>query len=251
MNTRITSNQLGRFLIFRDEHIVAETFHGEKIVGFEARGAHFEHCDFSGMRVLNASLGEGDGEISRYVDCVFDGLHVDRILDGNAILTQCSFRDVSIKRWIATETQMVDCVFTGKIRDANILGTVPSHRAEALGRTHNLIVNNDFTEADLSSVAFLCGVDLSRQRLPVGEGYIYISQGARAVAAAREASGTFVGREKDDFEVAISMVERLLEEGQEQIFLRLDDYRHYGTAMSRLAALMLAADERDSEPHGR
>jgi uncharacterized protein YjbI with pentapeptide repeats len=156
-------------------------FSGRNLRLFSVGGRRLVRCDFGRIRAPIGSLGEGY-ESTHYVECVFDGARFKVIAPGRATFLRCSFRDVQVGEIFAKEAEFVDCVFSGRIRTAVFSGT-PYNTAH-LDRDTNLYLNNDFSQVTFGDVAFRRGVDLAKQRLPSGPEYVYIHNGASALARA-------------------------------------------------------------------
>ena len=106
---------------------------------------------FRGCRFDGADLRGTDPGSSRFEACVFDGA----LLDG----------------WNAQTAEFVDCRFAGRIAHVRFYGRPWGPAAAALvpARTVNEFRGNDFRDGDLVDVAFLMGIDVSRQLWPVSD----------------------------------------------------------------------------------
>jgi hypothetical protein len=159
---------------------------------------------------------------------VFDRSRIRFNPGGLARFERCSFRDVDLRDWTCFETELVDCVFTGRMRRSFFNGTVREELVEALGRTSNEFRGNDFSGMDLIDVGFRTGIDLSLQRLPTGEQYVYLADAERALQRARErviASGRVRLRgEHGDVVPVIDVALKNVRNGQRQVLVRKDDY---------------------------
>jgi hypothetical protein len=105
---------------------------------------------------------------------------------------------------------------------------VPERDRAWAGRARNEFYGNDFSAANLIDVTFRTGIDLTRQRLPAGENYIYLAEAGRALERARKELCAW--QDIDLRAAALTMVKTLQEEvdaGQQQMFLRPDDYYAY------------------------
>jgi len=171
-------------LILRGGRFVGHDFSGRRLTCFSPESVLFERCRFDGIVVDDMSFGAGLHD-STYVDCTFDGARLRLPAAGRARLERCSFRDVRITEFFCHEVEMVDCVFSGKVKGGWIWGTVEEHVVE-LGRERNQITGNDFSELDLIDVGFAGGVDLAAQKLPTGPDYVYVADLPAAVRRARE-----------------------------------------------------------------
>jgi uncharacterized protein YjbI with pentapeptide repeats len=129
--------------------------------------------------VAAVTFGAGR-ETTEFINCNFDGLRANHIYGGNARFVGCSFRDVDIREFLGHGVELVECVFSGRIRTGWLTGDLRPQDAESLGRTRNQVEGNDFTETTLGDFEFRTGIDLSQQQLPDGENYVVILD-ARAV----------------------------------------------------------------------
>jgi hypothetical protein len=84
-----------------------------------------------------------------------------------AKLIECTFQDTTIKRG----------VFHGET--GNPADLQPR-------RTRNEIRDNDFSGAELEDVDFRGGIDLTRQKLPTGESYLFIGDTCEASRVVRQ-----------------------------------------------------------------
>jgi hypothetical protein len=143
--------------------------------------SRFEGCSFENLRISSISFGAGK-ITSEYVDCSFDGSWIKALMPGRARFVRCSFRNVRMKKWICYDFEFIDCVFTGEITAVNFNAdhspTTPRERSV------NRYYGNDFSGAKLKNVAFMGGVDLVRQKLPTGEGYIFLEDAEPVVTVA-------------------------------------------------------------------
>ena len=125
-------------------------------------------------------------EQSVYAGCSFDRLRMSATVGGYARFVNCSFRDVDIRKWRADYVELVDCVFTGRLRDCVFWGAAPQGARtydfaatlatrdgreppagfrELANRATNDFSRNDFSGADLD-VTFRGGIDLSSSGCP-------------------------------------------------------------------------------------
>jgi hypothetical protein len=180
------------------------------------------------MRVGNWVTGSGE-KPSVYVDCVFDRSRIRFNPGGLARFERCSFRDVELRDWMSFETELIDCVFTGKMRRSFFNGRAGSAATPGLDRDQNEFRGNDFSGMEFTDVGFRTGVDLRLQRLPVGPQYVYLKDAGPALDRARDlvvASGEvrLVGATGDRVPV-IDHYRESVQEGQKQILVSRNDYR--------------------------
>jgi uncharacterized protein YjbI with pentapeptide repeats len=218
--------------IFLDhKHEIGGDYSQRKLRKFASFGSRLERCRFDNSRIDDASFGSGR-EMSEYIECSFDGL---RFWHGGgfARFVRCSFRKIDLRDWFCFGTELIDCVFTGRLRRCIFNGTVKKDDQQFLGRERNEFHGNDFSGADLDDVAFRTGIDLSKQRLPSGPEYLYLPDAHAAVARARLAAQSLA-----DADIRIDVLKYLesfdfeLEGGQRQHLIRTDDYSVYPREVS-------------------
>ena len=193
---------------------------------------------------------EADRCLTEYIDCSFDGARLKSVIAGFSRFVRCSFRDVDIKGLGDDYLELVDCVFTGKLRSTVFWGAPPqpnarlryeSHlrflaregRSEPPGyrelalRESNEFHGNDFSGAELIGVSFR-GIDLAEQRLPTGAGYLYLPDAEAAINRAVEMIGD--RPEGPDVEKFLrGTLGREVSFGQRQLHLRQADFDRKGT----------------------
>jgi hypothetical protein len=253
---RVEARVVGQVVINPEEHLTFEhevvrdaDLSGRRLVSFHSIGSRFERCRFERMRIESISFGAGV-EVSEYLDCSFDGSRFKRVGGGYSRFVRCSFRDIDFQDWDSDYTELVDCVFTGRLRSAQFWGAplpikarpryesyvrrrerrgdgAPPDAVRALMlRESNEFHGNDFSGADLIEVYFRGGVDLTAQRLPTGGDYLYLPDPRatidRALALLDE-------RPPDDLTPKVEfllrdVLGRDLDQGQRQLFLRESDF---------------------------
>jgi uncharacterized protein YjbI with pentapeptide repeats len=146
---------------------------------FSLAGCLFISCDFRAIRFdsryqpLLAALPQ-----STFRDCRFDGADMRHIRPAFARFERCTFDDTAIDGWKTEASEFVGCRFAGALGTVTFYGKPvgPSGRAIPLERKHNDFAENDFRDADLDHVIFTLGIDLSTQRLPISERYVYLDR---------------------------------------------------------------------------
>ncbi len=226
---------------FRGQHLIGEDFSGLRIGGFSAVGSRFENCCFDQTSIGGLAAGMGPFE-SVFVECSFDEAWLASV-SGFARFENCSFEKTIISGWDCCDSEIVGCRFTGLIRNAVFDGTVSPQGQLYLGRTKNECETNDFSQASLVNCVFRGGVDLTKQALPAGPAYVYVSDAQALVRRARQA----LERCDDSYRRTIlSSILRKHEEyvasGQQQFLLRLADYpiatqEHYREQLNELFGL--------------
>jgi uncharacterized protein YjbI with pentapeptide repeats len=207
-----------------------EDYSYRKLMQFGTIGSCLEKCKFDGAQIDCAQFGAGR-EMSEFIDCSFDGARMEMGPGGCARFVRCSFRDVSLHNWMCFEVELIDCVFSGRLRRGIFNGTVRAEKRVFLGREHNEFHGNDFSNMDLIDVTFRTGIDLTQQRLPSGSEYLYLTDAAAAVERAKSGLIGWQG-DQELRRVALVIVDGLqksVERGQRQMLLRADDY--YGESV--------------------
>lgn len=203
--------------------------HGALVEGEDFSGRHLRHpsvangsrlvrCDFRQTRIEGGVLG-GGLQPSEYVDCVFDGSHMRRVMPGRATFRACSFRNVKIYDFTCIEAQFIDCVFSGSLQKV-IFSAKPWEGDIYLARVKNEYQENDFSGAQMKDVAFRGGIDLGQQQFPADPDYLIL----RNVAASMDAALKEIERWPDkshqrQADIVLRVLESELRTGQEDIFI--------------------------------
>jgi hypothetical protein len=208
-----------RHLYLRFERVADRSFTTLQIDSFGAQGCTFERCDFSGMHLENFEFA-GGWEQTRYIECKFDGTRFGHVGLGQARFERCSFREVRIRNVLAHAAEFVDCVFSGVLDGAAIYGRVCGDWRERLTRDVNEIRGNDFSEMRIVDIDFREGVDLSLQRLPVGDNYLRLRQPARSLAAIQQKYlQTLPSRSESRVMDLLTVLQENVSAGQSELFL--------------------------------
>jgi len=154
---------------------------------FSLAGCLFVSCDFRAIRFdvryapLFAALPQ-----TTFRDCRFDGADMRRVRPAFARFEHCTFDDTAIDGWKTEASEFIGCRFAGALGTVTFYGKPvgPSGRAIPLERKHNDFAQNDFRDADLDHVVFTLGIDLSTQRLPLSERYVYLDHFPRRLTRA-------------------------------------------------------------------
>jgi hypothetical protein len=206
-------------LLVQHQHVRGANYSGLK-ASFTAVGCTFEQCDFRDMRPRHVTFA-GGLEQTRYVDCFFDRSRFARVVPGQSRFERCSFLDVEIKGLFGHMTEFVDCKFSGALRASVFYGRV-AEPAKAK-RTTNEFRGNDFSGAEFSDVGFLEGIDLSLQRLPVGENYLYLKEPRNSLLALRAKYLQLAASPlRQDVFHFLEACEKDLSNGQHELFLCKD-----------------------------
>ncbi|GLW34759.1 hypothetical protein [Actinoplanes regularis] len=167
-------------------------------------------------------------------------------LDGYTRFVDCTFRNVRFVGCIANHLEFVGCAFIGRITGLEMCGIFPmaeneyrsvvaslarqgkpeppGYRELAL-RERNEIRDNDFTAAELIDVNFRFGVDLTAQRLPAGDDYLYLPDAEttllRGLATLEHDSSPTAGSAMRFLRI---LLDKEIGTGQRQLLLRAKDY---------------------------
>jgi len=222
-------------LVFLD-HVTQHgtDYSGRKLRMFTSVGSRFENCTFNKATVLDFRFGAGM-EQSEYINCSFDHARLD-VGGGFARFVECSFQNADIRNWICFAVEMIDCMFSGTLRQVIFNGTVPAEKRQFVGREHNEFRGNNFSALKLMDVTFRTGIDLTKQRLPSSPDYIYLSDPAPVLARSRQALVEDLTLDPDIRQSALGMVGRMQEtvnKGQKQLFIRPENYYFHASGGSR------------------
>jgi uncharacterized protein YjbI with pentapeptide repeats len=227
---RIGARSKGQITIPDDQRVVldharlhGENYSGRRLLQFASIGSHLHACNFDQIQIQSASFG-GGRETSEFVECTFTGARMDMGPGGFSRFVRCSFRDVIIRNWICLSVEMIDCTFSGRLETTIFNGTVPEDKRALIGRASNEFHGNDFSAMDFRDVGFRTGIDLTKQTLPSGGDYLYLSHAASAVAQAKSRVARWEDAEmRRAARAIIQGLEYELSGGQQQLLLRASD----------------------------
>lgn len=165
----------GSSVLIVNAELADQDFSGRAESGWVVVESRFERCRFDSLKVRSFSFGSGM-KMSEYVDCSFDGSTISATAPGRARFIRCSFQNVRLTKWFCTEVEMIDCRFSGTLKEINFTAWMNQTNQAELGRSRNAYSRNDFSAAKLASVSFQGGVDLLDQRLPAEDGYILLTE---------------------------------------------------------------------------
>jgi hypothetical protein len=218
-------------LFVRGGAFVDADYSGRRLSRLMLADATFTRCRFERLRVRDAALGVL-GHPSEFVECSFDGSTLALPGSGTARFVGCTFRDVRLRRWTAQTVELVDCVFTGSLREVVFLGApVSPDVAGRLGRERNEFRGNDFSGVTEFDVAFRRGIDLSAQRLPTGDDLVLLPDAPAALAATRAAAAGWPDPARRA--AALALLDALavdLAGGQHQLLVRPSSLRAHRPA---------------------
>jgi len=176
------------------ETVVDRDYSGVKSPQLESHGSTFTNCRFDSMRIDCFKFASGKKR-SVYRDCSFDGIRIKRVMGGLVRFERCSFRNVLISGWSLQACDLVDCVFTGKMKSGrgggSFWGAPMSHWQTQFKKRVNEFRGNNFSDCALVDMDFRTGIDLRLQVLPQGPDYFYIEDGKSAIKRAMKAHKTW------------------------------------------------------------
>jgi hypothetical protein len=227
---KVEARVVGKVVINPDEHIVLDHIHlrdcdysSRRLKQFCTIHSRLEGCSFRGTEISDAQFGSGQDQ-SEFYDCDFDGA---KLIRGGGFyrMVRCSFKNADLRKWTCYEAEFIDCIFTGRLTACIFNGAVPEKDRSWVGRERNEFRGNDFSGAELIDVSFRSGIDLTQQRLPTGEDYLYLPDAATAIASAQAAVAEWYdeGLRKDGLKL-LEVTALGLRGGQRQLLLRADNY---------------------------
>ncbi|GAB3444385.1 hypothetical protein [Actinophytocola sediminis] len=203
-------------LVIKDVSVVDANLSGYKSKRWTVVESRFERCRFENVRVDYFCFGAGK-VMSEYIDCSFDGSRIRALGPGRARFVRCSFRDVRLTKWICKDAEFIDCVFTGVLREINFNAEL---YGQDIGRDRNRYEGNDFSGATLINVAFMGGVDLFDQKLPQGDGYVFLEHAEPVVIAALDQAASWSESEEgDDVRASLETALDYVRGGQRQLLM--------------------------------
>ena len=209
----------GARLMVTSSEMVDHDFSGRPESRWVMIESRFERCRFDSLKVPSFSFGSGM-KMSEYVDCTFDGSTIGATSPGRARFVRCSFRNVRLTKWFCSNVEMVDCQFSGMLKEINFIASLNEVDQAELGRSRNEYLRNDFSAAKLAWVSFQGGIDLLDQRLPSEEGYVLLTEPEPVLRKVLEQIDTW--QESEDREEVRAHLEVKLEDlarGQRQLLL--------------------------------
>lgn len=228
-------------IVISRQRLVEADFSDRRLEQFSAEGSRFERCRFDGTVIGSTSLGAGRS-VSEYVGCSFDGASLRMGAGGFAHFVDCTFERTTIEHWFCHAVELESCTFSGRLTKVVFNGTPRPQDTQIIGRRTNRVQDNDFSRAKFVDVAFRTGVDLEKQRLPEGEGYVLLRDAATAVRRARIAFNAWSDPEfKKLTRGVLAVMEEDVAAGQMQLLMRVPDYPR--RARPAIAALLDAAQQ--------
>ena len=101
-----------------------------------------------------------------------------RVRPAYARFERCTFDDTAIDGWKTEASEFIGCRFAGALGAVTFFGKPSGSTGHAIlpQRKRNEFAQNDFRDADMDHVTFMLGIDLSTQRLPLSERYVYLDR---------------------------------------------------------------------------
>ncbi len=221
---------LGVMLTSDDPVVVDEDWSGATVEIFGASGTRFEDCIFDRLRTKRFGAGSYSA-VTEFVNCSFEGANIVFGSCRRARFVECSFRGARLKDLNSQRLDIVGCDFSGAVLRQCVFWGRPTQwevdRDPFLPGV-NEVVGNDFSTARLIGTDFRYGVDLTRQKLPVGKEYAYSPDAVAALGRVRRVVEGWRDTQPADYDVFRSWL-KIWEEGptygQEQLFISQDKPR--------------------------
>jgi hypothetical protein len=142
-------------------------------------GCTFVRCDFRTV-TLDRRLQPlfKARQRNAFRECRFEGADLRSIDPGASRFERCSFDGADLQGWSAVAAEFVDCRFAGRVAHVRFYARPwgPSATEIDPPRTVNEFRGNDFRDAELVDVAFLMGIDVSKQRWPESDEYVRLDR---------------------------------------------------------------------------
>jgi hypothetical protein len=185
---QIAPAELRLLTIDRDSRS-GETFSNLKLDGLTVTESSLHGCSFEDLRARSSYFGAGVRQ-STFENCVFRRCTLIFGAVGNARLMGCRFESCRLENMIGTALELIQCTF----QDTTIKGGVFHGKTDdpALRRTRNEFRDNDVSGAELDNVDFRGGIDLTRQKLPTGEKYLFVGDTCQALSVVRQLQPSLV-----------------------------------------------------------
>lgn len=226
------------------ETVISAIYSGLSLDQFSAQGAIFENCRFERLKIKHAALGAGLEQTTLH-GCSFDSVSLTALM-GFVRFVSCAFHNAKFAHPAADYLEFVDCTFTGRIVGLEMRGipqrtksryegsvesltcqgkTEPPALRQLVLRELNDIRGNDFTGSHLIGTSFRFGVNLSAQKLPLSDEYLYVPNAATVVPqaiSALEPDSNDAARKARIF--LRDVVQREIDFGQKQLLIRPKDF---------------------------
>jgi hypothetical protein len=226
-----------RLLVVDRETRVAEKLSNLKLDGFSVIESSLSRCVFEDIRARSTCFGEGLQQ-SVLEDCVFRRCHLVFGTVGNVRLVRCQFESCRLENVIGTKLELIECAFPDTtIKKGVFHGRVEASAQVRPRRTLNEIRDNDFSQADLQDVDFRGGVDLTKQKLPTSDEYLFVRDTCKALEIVKDLQSSIV--EKDELkrsQMLAGLLDFYCSRGQRTQLLRVAFWGAFGRELiSRLS----------------
>ncbi|WP_175926373.1 hypothetical protein [Burkholderia cepacia] len=201
-------------------HVSDVSYSGKNVSRLVVTQSKFESCDFSHMKAGQACFGAGM-ERSIYKKCTFDNSVIRASAPGVARFEECTFLGSHFSELNCRNVEFVDCVFSGSIDKGYFCGSI---NANGLPIKKIEFHGNDFSLAELIDIDFRSGIDLAKQKLPIGDQYFYIDRVEDFLDGLDSLVSMAPLEEKKILNVLRQMIERDFSGGQLQIFLNSNGF---------------------------
>jgi len=212
-----------RVLVIDRETRASEKFSNLKLDGFTVVESSLRHCTFEDVRVRSACFGGGVRQ-SVFEDCVFRRCKFAFGAVGNARLVRCRFESCRLENLIGTNLELIECTFPDTtIMKGVFHGKVEGSTQVRAQRSVNEIRGNDFSQTELGDVDFRGGIDLTKQKLPISEEYLFVRDTCKASAIVKDLQQSIV--ENDDLkrsQMLAGLLDFYCSSGQRMQLLRIE-----------------------------
>ncbi|QWW19096.1 pentapeptide repeat-containing protein [Schaalia sp. 19OD2882] len=196
-------------------------YSGLVLNNFHLWDVRLTECSFERVKAKYFAPG-GGGAVSEFARCSFDRATLRGLGGGMVRFVECSFRGARLSGWNVSRSDVVDCDFEGaRLRDVMFWAHVdePATSSTPAESWDNEIRGNDFSGATLMGVEFRTGVDLSLQKLPVGEQYLQVMDVPASLERGREAAETLEGKDRFFADSILKWIATEYARGQRQAFV--------------------------------
>lgn len=185
-----------RLLVIDRETRVSEKFIDLKLDGLTVIESSLRQCSFEDVRVRSACFGGGARQ-SVIEDCLFSRCKFTFGAVGNVRLVRCRFESCQLENMIGTTLELIECTFSDTtIKKGVFHGRVEGSVQVRSQRALNEIRDNDFSRADLDDVDFRGGIDLTKQKMPVGDEYLFVRDTCKALGIVRDLQASLTDKDE-------------------------------------------------------
>lgn len=206
---------------FNKAALTQVSFQGIRFRYFAATESVFVGCDFSKIKSSPYVSHLSVTPQCIYRDCNFDQADLRNFQPSDARFERCSFAGARLDGWRATSTEFIDCVFSGRIKEARFWGRPFDDHVK---RPLNEFRGNDFRAAELIDTSFVMGIDIGAQMWPESDRYIRLDRMSERLRLVR--AEVVHWTDLKDRKEALTILEILGEDvatGQEELFANCSD----------------------------